>query len=136
MEITPHPKVRNNNESEVSLQIQSDGIAQDLPEYLKALNGERRYQFVPRRYFLQTFCIYALTLSLLAFFCHGIFIVGAIPAFAFMALKLRIFSLRCRQFNLSGKKIIVLLFLWFLLSLYLTSLLWNWIEVMFVYLHL
>jgi len=108
--------------------IRSEGMTEDLSDYIAALDLERRYMFVPRRYFIRTFLLYALTVVLMTFFCHGIFIIPMIPAHLFMAFKLRIFFMQCAAFNLSGKKLLLLLAAWYVVSFILTRFLWRWLS--------
>ncbi len=128
MKLISKPKEPLQSAADVGRYIQSQGMAEDLSDYIAALNTEKRYCFVPRRYFIRTFLLYALTLTLITFFCRSIFVIPMIPAHVFMFFKLRIFSMQCAAFNLSGKKLMILLAVWYILSFFLTRLLWGRIE--------
>ncbi len=128
MKLVYKPEQPLGSPSDVGSYMQTQGMAEDLSDYIAALNTEKRYCFVPRRYFIRTFLLYALTLTLITFFCRSIFVIPMIPAHVFMFFKLRIFSMQCAAFNLSGKKLMILLAVWYILSFFLTRLLWGRIE--------
>lgn len=128
MKLFSKPKGALQSPEAVARYIQSQGTAEDLSDYLAVLNMEKRYCFVPRRYFIRTFFFYAFTLTLITFFCHSVFFIPMIPAHLYMYLKLRIFSMQCASFNLSGKKLMIPMAVWYVLSFLLTRFLWGRIE--------
>ena len=128
MKLVYKPEQPLGSPSDVGSYMQTQGMAEDLSDYIGALHEEKRYLFVPRRYFIRTFALYALTLTLMVFFCRSIFIIPMIPAHVLMCFRLRILCMQCASFNLSGKKLMILMGMWYLLSLFLTRLLWVQLE--------
>ncbi|MBQ3706764.1 MAG: hypothetical protein II889_02545 [Clostridia bacterium] len=128
MKLINKPKQPLGSPADVGSYLQTQGMAEDLSDYIGALRSEKRYLFVPRRYFIRTFALYALTFTLIGFFCHGIFVIPMIPAHVLMCFKLRVFCNQCASFNLSGRKLMFLMAVWYLLSLILTRLLWVRLE--------
>ena len=106
----------------------NESLQEAQNEITAAFNDTRYYMCMPKDYIIKRGIRTLLIFFICIFCCHSVLTIATPPMFLYSFLKWNNYCKLCMSLNISGKKLNLLLCLWFLFCIGVNLVCWNRLE--------